>query len=94
MYKMELPPIDNALWDCRGQKNVDTCDLNSPWQIVGVHLIGAHKVKAVISLIDRRMSLSVVDKPNCFVVHPRVRLFSVSFSFFVKTYQFQFSQLP
>ena len=46
------------------------------------HLSGVHKVKTAF-LVNRRLSLPVVNKHNCFVVHPQVHFFSVLFTYFL-----------
>ena len=38
------------------------------------HLTGAHKVKTVLFLVIRLMFLFIIDKPNCFLVYPQIRL--------------------
>ena len=52
-------------WDTRVRKT----ELDPPWHM-DVQLAGALKVKTILFLIIRRMSLPVVNKPNCFVAHP------------------------
>ena len=47
---------------------------NPPWYMVDGHLTSGRKVKIVLFLVIKYMSLPLVNKPNCFVVHTSVHL--------------------
>ena len=74
-----------SLWDCRDCRNTDTWDRrdmesdHDTWRLY-IWLVPI-KLKQLLFLVIRRMSLPVVNKCKCFVVHPRVCHFSVLFTY-------------
>ena len=70
-------------WDWKnGNMQAKKTYLDWLWY-VDVHLTTAYRVKTVLFLVIRCMCQPVVNKPNCFVVHPWVHHFTFIYIFFL-----------
>ena len=84
----ELPYLDSALWDLQGleeRRHIGDVkrDLKSTMTPRCTHLTGAHKVTTILFPVNQSVSLSVVNKSDCFFVHSQICLFSVLFTYFL-----------
>ena len=67
--------------------------LGPPWQIADRYLTGADEIKTVLLLVSRLMSMPVVNKTNRFILHPRVRLFSIFHVFLLRNNAKEYEQI-